>query len=54
MKEKIARKGLRLKGYDYSLEGYYFITICTKNRVEILSKISCEKNIEYEWTNYRQ
>lgn len=40
MKEKKIRKNLRIKGYDYSLEGYYFITICTKDRECILSKIS--------------
>jgi len=33
------RKLLRLKNYDYSKEGMYYITICTKNREEILSKI---------------
>lgn len=33
------RKNIRLKYYDYTLEGYYFITICTKNRERILSKI---------------
>ncbi len=26
------RKNLRLKEYDYSQNGYYFITLCTKNR----------------------
>ncbi|MDD5688203.1 MAG: transposase [Elusimicrobia bacterium] len=25
-------KTIRLKDYDYSLDGYYFVTICTKNR----------------------
>ncbi len=35
------RKDIRLKYYDYSLEGYYFITICTKNKQNILSKIIC-------------
>ena len=40
MEEKIPqRKQLRLKEYDYSQEGYYFITICTQNRKHILSKI---------------
>ena len=38
------RKNIRLKGYDYSKEGMYFITICTKNRAEILGKIK-ESNI---------
>ncbi len=33
------RKPNRLKGYDYSQNGVYFITICTKNRCEILSDI---------------
>jgi hypothetical protein len=26
------RKSIRLKGYDYSQEGTYFITICCKDR----------------------
>ena len=33
------RKPTRLKGYDYSTAGAYFITICVKNRKELLSKI---------------
>ena len=30
------RKSVRLKDYNYSQSGYYFITICTQNRVNIL------------------
>ena len=30
------RKRNRLNGHDYSDSGYYFITICTKDRIEIL------------------
>ena len=26
------RKTMRLKDYDYSQNGYYFVTICTKDR----------------------
>ena len=26
------RRSIRLKGYDYTLEGAYFVTICTQNR----------------------
>lgn len=26
------RRTIRLQGYDYSREGAYFVTICTKNR----------------------
>ena len=33
------RKSLRLKGYDYSTEGFYYLTICTENRKLLLSKI---------------
>ena len=34
-----ARKRLRLKGYNYSQNGAYFITICTKGRYELLGTI---------------
>jgi len=33
------RKSIRLKGYDYSQEGLYFITICTHNRACIFGDI---------------
>lgn len=33
------RKTIRIKEYNYSNNGIYFITICTNNRTEILSKI---------------
>lgn len=33
------RKTIRLKGYNYNSPGAYFITICTKNREEMLSEI---------------
>ena len=33
------RKWPRLKNYDYSSGGFYFITICTKNRKRFLSRI---------------
>ncbi len=39
MKKLPRRKELRLKDYDYSQPGYYFITICTKNKDKILSDI---------------
>jgi len=40
------RKNIRLKNYDYSKEGMYFLTICTKNRVEILGEIKELNKIE--------
>ena len=33
------RKNIRLKAYDYSQAGCYFITICVKDRREMLGKI---------------
>ncbi len=35
----LVRKPTRLKEYDYSTPGAYFVTICTKDRKEILGKI---------------
>ena len=39
------RKTSRLKDYDYSQDGMYYITICTKDRKNILSKIEMNKEI---------
>jgi REP element-mobilizing transposase RayT len=33
------RRSIRLKGYDYSQEGLYFITLCAQNRVCLFGKI---------------
>lgn len=35
-----SRKPNRLKGFDYSENGVYFITICVQNKEHILSKIT--------------
>ena len=35
----LKRKTIRIKDYDYSNEGMYFITICTKNKIPMLSNI---------------
>lgn len=35
------RKNIRLKNYDYSQPGYYFITICCKDRIKYLGEIDC-------------
>lgn len=39
------RKNLRLKNYDYSEHGVYFITICIKDMKKILSEILYDINI---------
>ncbi len=35
----IKRKANRLRGYDYSQDGYYFVSICTKGRKEFFGDI---------------
>jgi REP element-mobilizing transposase RayT len=42
---KHRRKSIRLKGYDYSQKGLYFITICTQNREYLFGEINNEKMI---------
>ena len=39
------RKTIRLKDYDYSQNGMYYVTICTKNREPILTKIKINSKI---------
>lgn len=39
MESKPKRKSLRLKGYDYSTPGVYFITVCTENRRRVLGNL---------------
>jgi len=39
------RKSIRLKGYDYSQAGLYFITICTQNRKHLFGNIKNGKMI---------
>ena len=33
------RKPLCLKGYDYSIEGLYFVTICVQNRIHLFGNV---------------
>ena len=42
---RFKRKLNRLKNYDYSQLGYYFVTICTKNRVHCFGEIVDDKII---------
>ena len=37
--EQTERKPIRIKGYDYSQCGAYFITICTHERRKLLSRL---------------
>ena len=42
---KHERKTTRLKDYDYSKNGFYFVTTCTKDRAEHFGEIKDEKMI---------
>lgn len=52
------RRSIRLKGYDYSQSGLYFITICVKNNACLFGEIvngvlllnDAGKMVETEWT----
>jgi putative transposase len=56
---KPKRKSLRLKGFDYSESGLYFITICIQNKSCLLGNITNDevilneagKMIQFEWEN---
>ena len=39
MKKKYNRRSIRLRGYDYTQEGFYFVTICTYKRKCLFGKI---------------
>lgn len=51
------RKSPRLKGYDYSIPAYYFVTICTLNRIDLFGEVKgpvimlneCGKILEECW-----
>ena len=58
MTKRYNRRSIRLKGYDYSQAGLYFITICCKNQEHFFGCISQQqmylndagKMVESEWT----
>ncbi len=44
------RKNVRLRDYDYSHNGLYFVTVCVKNRLKILwetskDSVGCDAHI---------
>ena len=38
--EKHHRRSIRLKGYDYTRAGAYFVTICTKDRACLFGDVA--------------
>jgi putative transposase len=45
---KSERKNIRLKNYDYASEGWYFVTICTKDREYFFGEIMGDEIIYTE------
>jgi REP element-mobilizing transposase RayT len=43
--EKHKRRSVRLKGYDYSKPGFYYVTICTQDRIERFGHVENEEMI---------
>lgn len=37
--QRPARRSPRLKGYDYSQEGAYFVTVCTQHRTPLFGEV---------------
>ena len=42
------RKSIRLKNYDYTQDGLYFVTICIQNREHLLGEITNGQHIVYD------
>lgn len=45
------RRSIRLKGYDYSQNGAYFITVCTHKRELLFEEEEVKKILNKEWLN---
>jgi putative transposase len=45
------RRSIRLKGYDYSQSGVYFITMCTHNRELLFEEEIVTNILDKEWLN---
>ncbi len=49
MARSIERKNTRMKQWDYSSDGLYFVTICVKHRAHVLGTVRKGKMILNEW-----
>ncbi|MCA9928615.1 MAG: hypothetical protein KC419_09060, partial [Anaerolineales bacterium] len=43
------RRSIRLKGYDYSQEGLYFVTICVQHGQCLLVETAVQEMIQLWW-----
>ena len=56
------RRSIRLRGYDYSQRGLYFVTICSQNRLSLLGEIKnhemvlndAGRMVENEWNQLKK
>jgi putative transposase len=48
------RRSIRLKGYDYSTAGAYFITICTQNREILLEPQPVREMVQHWWDKLQE
>ena len=47
--KKHHRRSIRLKGYDYSQEGMYFVTICVQHGLCLLAETAVQEMIQIWW-----
>jgi hypothetical protein len=43
-RNKYSRQSIRLKNWDYGSPGFYFVTICTKDREHFFGEVTCENS----------
>ena len=48
------RRALRLQHYDYSWPAWYYVTICTSDRLCVLGKIVSDQMVLSQWGNLAQ
>src|SRR5687768_10491734 len=41
-RNKYREESIRLKNWDYGSPGYYFVTVCTKDREHFFGEVACE------------
>lgn len=52
--EKYHRRSIRLKGYNYSEAGAYFITVCTQNREILLNPKPVREMVQHWWDKLQE
>ena len=51
--EKHHRRSIRLKGYDYSQPGWYFVTVVTQNREMLFGEVADGFESKYRGDAFR-